>query len=154
MKETSKASMEAIILAGGFGSRMGEAAKETQKCLLSIDNQPIIGHVLQRLVIAFGSVDVKIGVGYKGEKVKEWVDKNKPNNVTVSYVPHQPGSEYMAYMSMEDHIQGDFVGMAGDVIVSPAAYVEVVDLYSRAEPDLVMAFPRMLMKLLHMQLEN
>ena len=132
--------MEAIILAGGFGLRMGSFSKDTQKCLLPIDGKPTIGHILDRLVEAFGSVDVKVGVGYKGEQVKNWVDKNKPNKVKVSYVVHKPGCEYSAYMTMDGHIHGPFIGAAGDIIVSASLYEEAAQIYERAKVDIIIAF--------------
>lgn len=140
MIESYRGSMEAIILAGGYGQRMGTATSDTQKCLLPIDGQPVIGHILQRLVTAFGSVDVKVGVGYRGEAVRDWIERNKPNSVTVEYIPHTPGSEYLAYMSMENYIHGDFIATAGDVIVSSNAYTDVINAYYVLKPDLVIAF--------------
>ena len=85
--------MEAIVLAGGYGGRMESFALERQKCLLPIEGKPVLGHVMESLVAAFGSVDLKIGIGFKGEQVIDYVNRNKPGKVTVTYVPHLPGTE-------------------------------------------------------------
>lgn len=46
---------------------MGEITKDRQKCLLPIDGKPILIHVIENLLEAFGSVDIKIAVGFKQE---------------------------------------------------------------------------------------
>lgn len=65
---------EVIILAGGQGSRLGELGRETQKCLLPIDGMPMLGHILDSLIDAFGSIDLKVAVSYKSDQVKRFVD--------------------------------------------------------------------------------
>ena len=40
---------------------------------------------LNKLVDAFGSVDIKLGVAYQKEKVKEVVERQKPNKVLITY---------------------------------------------------------------------
>ncbi len=129
-------SVEALILAGGSGSRMGELAKDTQKCLLNIDEKPALLHVLESLVQAFGSVDVKIAIGYYADKVKEFVDANKPNMVTVTYVPDDAqGGMCRAYLNARPLIKGQFVSLPGDVIAYPSAYQDVMELFENSRAD-------------------
>ena len=62
--------VEVIILAGGEGIRMGDLSQTTQKCLVPIAGRPILSHILDELVNAFGSADVKLGVAYRADAVK------------------------------------------------------------------------------------
>ncbi len=80
-------SVEAIILAGGRGKRMGEITDNEQKCLLPIDGKPMLLFLTEQLIEAFGSVDIKIGVAYKQQRVKEFIDRNKPKKASFTYVP-------------------------------------------------------------------
>lgn len=124
--------IQSIVLAGGSGARLGAIAEDKQKCLLPIDGRPVIGHIVEALVEAFGSVDLIVGVAHKAEDVKEYIDKNKPNKVTVTYVPHVPGTEgWGIYRDMQEYIHSTFIGTPGDVIALPSAYTQAVKLFSQ-----------------------
>jgi NDP-sugar pyrophosphorylase family protein len=131
--------MEAVVLAGGFGSRMGELTKENQKCLLPIDGEPTLLHIMRRLVTAFGSVDVKIAVAYQAEKVIEAVTKYKPANVHTTFVPHEPGVESEGvYKTIRPHTNGGvFICLPGDVITHPSLYTQLVEEYDRTKYPIV-----------------
>lgn len=131
---------EVVMLAGGRGSRMAELTEQTQKCLLPLEGRPVLGYVLENLVAAYGSVDLKIAVSYKAEDVMNFVDRNKSEKVRVTYVPHNLGGDsWGAYSSMDQIIHGPFVGIPGDVIVLPQVYQNVLDTYLGADTvDLVM----------------
>ncbi len=67
----SKAS-QAVILAAGKGSRLGQAADGLPKCLLQIGGQPLIRHQLDSLAEA-GVSPVLIVTGYAADLVRESV---------------------------------------------------------------------------------
>ncbi len=131
---------EVVMLAGGRGSRMAELTEQTQKCLLPLEGKPVLGYVLENLVAAYGSVDLKVAVSYKAEDVMNFVDRNKSEKIKVTYVPHSLGGDsWGAYSSMEQITHGPFVGIPGDVIVLPQVYQNVLDIYLGADTvDLVM----------------
>lgn len=56
------------ILAGGLGSRLGEAVKDTPKPLLQVAGQPFLMHQL-RLLSRWGARTVVLCVGYLGERI-------------------------------------------------------------------------------------
>ena len=124
-----KYEVEAIVLAGGNGTRMKELIKDTQKCLLPIDEEPTLLHIFNNLVSAFGSVDIKLGVAYKAEQVEEFVKKNGFKNIKVTCIPHEIGTEgWGIYNQMEPHIRnGIFIATPGDIIVKPSAYIKALE---------------------------
>ncbi|MFA6301423.1 MAG: NTP transferase domain-containing protein [Candidatus Paceibacterota bacterium] len=124
--------IQAIILAGGRGIRMGSITQNIQKCLLPIENKPVLAHIMESLADAFEKIDLIVGVAYKAHEVKEFIDKNKPPNInSVTYVPHVLGTGgWGIYRDMKPYIHGLFVAMPGDVIALPEAYLKVVELFS------------------------
>jgi len=132
-------SIEVIVMAGGMGSRMGSLTEQKQKCLMEIDGTPALGHIIDNLQTAFGSkIDLKVGVSYRQEDVKEFVDRYISEGINVSYIPHLRGSElYGAYKSMEGSVKGLFVGTPGDVIVEPNAYTEALKVFENKGVPLV-----------------
>ena len=135
--------VEAIVLAGGFGSRMGEVTKDRQKCLLPIDSKPLLGHIIENLVVAFGSVDLKIALGYKEKQVKEYVDKNKPSKVSVTYTSHVLGIEgWKIYRDMKSYIKGQFIATPGDIIALPDVYIETFELFQSSHAEAALSFSK------------
>ena len=59
----------AIILAGGFGSRMGNLTKNKHKTMLKIGNYPILAHLYTQLRINFIK-KIIICSGYKSDGIK------------------------------------------------------------------------------------
>lgn len=96
--------VQAIILAGGAGSRLGRL--ETQKCLLPIDRVPVLGHIMSALKEAFGNVELIIGIAYKADHVVEYVKYAKPTGTSVTFVPHNCGTEgWGIYREMKEYIK-------------------------------------------------
>ena len=63
--------MKAVILAGGFGTRLSEETQEKPKPLVEIGGMPIIWHIMKKY--SFYNVnDFIICGGYKQEKIKEY----------------------------------------------------------------------------------
>ncbi|OGH15291.1 MAG: hypothetical protein A2860_03385 [Candidatus Levybacteria bacterium RIFCSPHIGHO2_01_FULL_37_33] len=131
-----KPEIEALMLAGGRGSRMGILTENAQKCLLLIEGRPMIGHIMEQLISAFGSVDLKVAISYKGEDVKGYIDRNKPPKVSVTYVPVPQGlDDYGAFKSAEGFIHGTFLAVPGDIIIEPQAYTQAMELLNTSNAD-------------------
>jgi glucose-1-phosphate cytidylyltransferase len=78
--------MKAVILAGGFGTRLTEETKTKPKPLVKIGNKPIIWHII-KIYSHFGIKDFIICLGYKGNLIKEELNKlNHQNKWNIRYV--------------------------------------------------------------------
>lgn len=119
--------MQAVILAGGNGIRMGQIS--TQKCLLPIDGIPVLGHIIQAFHEAFGDIEFIIGVSYKADDVMEYARKVLPSGSTITFIPHIASTEgWGIYRDMQKHITGSFIATAGDIITHASCYVETFSL--------------------------
>lgn len=63
--------MKAVILAGGFGSRLSEETQVKPKPMVEIGDRPILWHIL-KIYSAHGINDFIICCGYKGYMIKEY----------------------------------------------------------------------------------
>jgi glucose-1-phosphate cytidylyltransferase len=63
--------MKAVILAGGFGTRISEETGVRPKPLVEIGDQPILWHIM-KIFSAHGVNDFIICLGYKGYAIKEF----------------------------------------------------------------------------------
>lgn len=59
--------MKALVLCGGYGSRMGALCRDLPKPLLPVGGMPIAGHILQHLAVA-GISDVWVNVHHGAEQ--------------------------------------------------------------------------------------
>jgi glucose-1-phosphate cytidylyltransferase len=63
--------MKAVILAGGFGTRISEESAVRPKPMVEIGDRPILWHIM-KLYSAHGINDFVIAAGYKGHMIKEY----------------------------------------------------------------------------------
>lgn len=63
--------MKAVILAGGFGTRISEETHLKPKPMVEIGGKPILWHIM-KLYSAYGINDFVICCGYKGYVIKEY----------------------------------------------------------------------------------
>ena len=63
--------MKVVILAGGFGSRLGEETILKPKPMLEIGDKPILWHIM-KLYSYYGFNEFVILLGYKGYMIKEY----------------------------------------------------------------------------------
>jgi len=63
--------MKAVILAGGFGTRLSEETDLKPKPMVEIGGKPILWHIM-KIYSAYGINDFIICCGYKGYMIKEY----------------------------------------------------------------------------------
>ncbi len=104
--------MKAVILAAGKGVRMLPLTNEVPKVLVEVNGRPFLYYVMKNLERA-GYDDFCLVVGYKKEKVMEFLDKYNFNAVVVEQKEQKGTGD--AVMTAEDFVAGDnFVVLGGD----------------------------------------
>lgn len=63
--------MKAVILAGGFGTRISEESAIKPKPMIDIGHKPILWHIM-KIYATHGITDFVICCGYRGETIKEY----------------------------------------------------------------------------------
>lgn len=63
--------MKAVILAGGFGSRLSESTHLMPKPMVEIGGKPILWHIM-KIYALHGISEFVVCLGYKGYVIKEW----------------------------------------------------------------------------------
>lgn len=86
--------MKAVILAGGFGTRLSEETQLKPKPMIEIGGKPMLWHIM-KIYSSFGVNDFVICLGYKGYLIKEYF---------ANYYLHMSDVTFdMANNSMEIH---------------------------------------------------
>jgi len=71
MRKVVVSSMQAVILAGGLGTRIAEETSIRPKPMVEIGGRPILWHIM-KIYAAHGVRDFIICCGYRGEVIKEY----------------------------------------------------------------------------------
>ncbi len=66
--------MKAVMLAGGFGTRISEESAVRPKPMVEIGSEPILWHIM-KIYSHYGINDFIIACGYKGYTIKEYFSK-------------------------------------------------------------------------------
>jgi NDP-mannose synthase len=80
--------MDALILAGGQGTRLRPITFSVPKPLLPLGEKPILQHLLESLKQA-GFGNIVLSVGYLGEYIESFVGDGKKYGLHISYVREQ-----------------------------------------------------------------
>ncbi len=107
--------MQAVILAAGVGSRLGQLSNGQPKCLINIGGRPLIRHQLEALADN-GVGRVLMVVGYRAEAVREVVGDRAEYVVNDRYA--ETNSLYSLWLA-RDWIKGPFVLLNSDLFFHP-----------------------------------
>lgn len=108
--------MKAVILAAGKGIRMLPLTEHIPKALVEVNGKPFLYYVLKHLHQA-GYNDIGIVVGYKKEKVAEFLKKNKITATLIEQKEHR-GTGHALMQAHQFCGNENFVMLGGDNLFS------------------------------------
>ena len=82
-KFSQKADLEAIILAGGLGTRLRPVVSDVPKPMAPVADKPFLYHLIQ-YVIKQGVTRVILSIGYKGDVIIDYFNHN-PCGIEISF---------------------------------------------------------------------
>lgn len=81
----SDCSNQAVVMAGGLGTRLSPFTDHTPKPLVSVAGRPILDHTLSRLRSS-GIENVVISLNHMGDQIKRHIGTGRRRNLHVNYV--------------------------------------------------------------------
>ncbi|WP_416839713.1 UTP--glucose-1-phosphate uridylyltransferase AglF [Haloferax sp. DFSO52] len=107
--------MQAVVLAAGKGTRLRPLTEDKPKGMVEVDGKPILTHCFDQLV-NLGAEKLVVVVGYKKEVIiSHYDDEYRGVPITYAHQREQKGLAH-ALLTVEDHIDEDFMLMLGDNI--------------------------------------
>lgn len=118
LRGTQSAGIErALIMAGGFGKRLGERTRETPKPLLPVGGRPILDHVLTNLEDSGVRVS-HVSVHYHGDQIRDYVAQRENRMIVEIVEEDEPLGTAGALGQISDHDRSPILVINGDVITS------------------------------------
>lgn len=108
--------MKAVVMAGGFGTRIQPLTSSVPKPMIPVMNKPMMEYIIDSLKNA-GIVDIVILLYFKPEVIKSYFGDGSSKGVNIRYV--QPDDDYGtagAVKKAEAYLDERFIVMSGDLI--------------------------------------
>ncbi len=108
--------MKAVVMAGGFGTRLRPITENLPKPMAYVANRPMMEHVVQLLKRA-GITDLEVLLYFYPEKITSYFGSGDPWDVRISYISAE--TDYGtagAVKNAEDRIDGTFLVISADII--------------------------------------
>lgn len=96
---------EAIVLAGGLGTRLRSAVSDLPKAMAPIAGQPFLAYLLRFLELQ-GIERVVLAVGYRREAIRDWFGSRYRTLELVYSIEEQPLGTGGALLRALEHISG------------------------------------------------
>ena len=117
IKKTIKIMPEALLLAGGLGTRLGRLTKKMPKPLLKIKGKEILEHCLEKLEEA-NIKKIYISLNYLGEKIEKYISKRKNKAEIVTFFEEKKLGTIGSLSLIKKKIKSNIIVMNSDLITT------------------------------------
>lgn len=121
---TAQPSFEAVVLAGGLGTRLRPYTTVLPKPLLPVGGRPIIGIIIEQLRRA-GATKITLAVNYMADIIAAVLGDGARYGVPIEYSHEQSALGTIAPLKLIDSLPERFLVMNGDVLTK----LDLADLY-------------------------
>lgn len=120
--------MQAVILAGGLGTRLRPLTEQVPKPMVPINGKPYLEYQINYLK-KFGITNILILTGYLGEQVVEYFGDGSKYKVNISYSKEEiPLGTGGAIKLAEAQLEDEFLVIYGDSFL-PINYRDLISFY-------------------------
>lgn len=129
--------MQAIILAGGKGTRLGAISRDIPKPMTPIGGKPIIEHQID-LLKKYGINSIIITVGHQKEKLMNHLRDGHDFGVAIEYFEEEESlGTAGAIPLIVDKLQSQFLLLYGDVMMD-LNLKKLLDFHNKKEADVTL----------------
>lgn len=130
--------MQAIILAGGMGKRLGELTKNNTKCMVEVNGIRLIDRMITQLS-KFNLNRLVIVVGYEGKKLIDYIGHRYDDILKIEYINNpiydRTNNIYSLALAKEELCKDDTILLESDLIFEDRM-LEL--LINHRDPDLAL----------------
>jgi dTDP-glucose pyrophosphorylase/mRNA-degrading endonuclease RelE of RelBE toxin-antitoxin system len=113
--------VDAVIMAGGRGSRLKPLTDSIPKPLLKVGEKPIMEHNVDRLAL-FGIDDFWFSVKYLGEQIEEYFKDGDKKNIHIDYVWENVPLGTIGAVSKIQNLQHEYILLTNSDILTNLDY--------------------------------
>jgi len=129
--------VDAILMAGGFGTRLGSLTKNTPKSLIKIQNKAIIDYSIDRLK-KFGVSNFNFCLFHMKEKIKKHIN-NKYLDINTNFVEEKKPLGTIGAVSLIKEIEKDYVLLMNADILTNINFSNFFENFLNEDADISVA---------------
>ncbi|MEM2889120.1 MAG: sugar phosphate nucleotidyltransferase [Candidatus Bathyarchaeia archaeon] len=130
--------MKAVVLAAGEGQRLRPLTLTRPKHMIHVAGKPLLEHLLETLKKA-GFTDILLIVNYKAERITEYFGNGEKLGLSIEYVfQKEIRGTANAFGMAENKVEGDFLAVYGDLLISPDVVKAALELHRNENPAVTM----------------
>ncbi|MGH1427750.1 MAG: nucleotidyltransferase family protein [Arenicella sp.] len=119
---------QALIMAGGLGSRLRPLTNDCPKPMLEIDGKPMLERIIENLK-SQGFLDIYISINYLGDKIRGYFGSGEGFGVAIHYLEESDKLGTAGALGLlPDNLTQPIIVLNGDVLTK-ADYVSLVDYH-------------------------
>jgi mannose-1-phosphate guanylyltransferase/phosphomannomutase len=127
--------MKAVVMAGGFGTRIQPLTNSVPKPMLPVANIPMMEHIINKVIDA-GIKDIVILLYFKPEVIKEHFGDGSRLGVNIEYVlPDDDYGTAGAVKKAEPFLNDTFMIVSGD-LVTDFDFKKIIDFHEKKQSKL------------------
>lgn len=130
--------IDAVIMAGGKGTRLRPLTLDTPKPLLKVDNKPIIEYNVERMQ-AYGIRQLTISIKYLGEQLVSYFGDNYKDTLNVKYVTEEEPLGTIGAVAQIDHFENDYILVMNSDILTNIDFEELFEALIEKDGDMIVA---------------
>ena len=117
IKGDNKNISQAIIMAGGLGSRLGDLTKFTPKPMLKVKGKPVLEYCISQLENE-GIKEIYISVNYLAEKIVKYIEERKSKSKIIPVYENNKLGTIGPLSLISKNITGPILVMNGDLLTN------------------------------------
>ena len=106
---------QVVIMAGGYGKRLGTLTKKCPKALLMYNNKPLLQHILE-YVKKNNFYNIQISVFFHKKMIKNFIYKNNSFSLKIKFIEEKNSLGTIGSIKLIKKISTNFIVMNCDVI--------------------------------------
>lgn len=130
--------LNAVLMAGGEGSRLRPLTEHTPKPLLKVGDKPIIEYNIDRLVL-YGVDKIYISVKYLGHKIIDYFGDGDVKNLRIQYVTEDQPLGTIGSLSLIHDFEHEYILVMNSDILTTIDFEDMFISLIEADADMIVA---------------
>ena len=130
--------IDAILMAGGKGTRLLPLTEKTPKPLLKVGNKPIIEHNIDRLV-SHGVSNFYVSIHYLGDMLKDYFKDGSPKGIKISYIEEEKPMGTIGSVKLEKDYSSDALLIMNSDLLTDINFSDFYKAFTENNADMAIA---------------
>ncbi|MEW7289533.1 nucleotidyltransferase family protein [Aquimarina sp. 2304DJ70-9] len=130
--------IDAVIMAGGKGTRLKPLTLKTPKPLLKVGDKPIIEYNIDRLSV-FGINHLNISINYLGEQLVNYFGDGKNKEISIKYIEEEKPLGTIGSLKLIDTFHNDYILVMNSDLLTNIDFEDMYNEFMNKEGDMIVA---------------